>query len=70
MRIISIRSALNASSPGCQNLECRSCGVRVGVAGLRGELRRAKDMASTYRLCPHLRIWFVSGVRGQEHRET
>ena len=31
----------------------------VGVAGLRGELRRAKDAASTYRLCPHLGTWCV-----------
>ena len=34
--------------------ELRSAGRDCGVAGLQGELRRAKDAASTYRLCPHL----------------
>ena len=59
----------------CQNLECRSCGVRVGIAGLRGELHRAKDAASTYRLCPHLGTWCVLkfgeqgvGMRGDLER--
>ena len=41
----------------------------VGVAGLWGELHRAKDVPSTYRLCPHLGTWCVlkfGGARGRD----
>ena len=50
------------------DVRAAECGLR-----LRGELHRAKDVASTYRLCPHLRTWFVlkfGGAKGRECGET
>ena len=44
--------------------------MRVGIAGLRGELRRAKDVASTYRLCPHLGTWCVLKFSGTRDRNA
>ena len=47
------------------NVGAAECG-----SGLRGELRRAKDTASTYRLCPHLGTWCVLKFGGTRDRNA